>query len=43
VDIVLDAVDELKDGKSLQEVRNDIEDQWNDDRDSMTPTPEIKA
>jgi len=43
VDIVLDAVDELKDGKSLQEVRNDIEDQWKDDRDSMTPTPEIKA
>ncbi|MBK5225396.1 MAG: hypothetical protein JJD96_02320 [Thermoleophilia bacterium] len=43
VDIVIDTVDGLNDGKSLKDVRNDIEDHWKDDRDSMTPTPPIQA
>lgn len=43
IDIVLEAVDGLTDGKTLQQVRNAIEEQWQDDRDSMTPTPPIVA
>lgn len=43
VDIVLEAVAGLEAGKSLKEVRAGIEERWQEDRDSMTPTPPIEG